>query len=81
MTRQKLDVFPNRKKELLEDADHEFEDVSDGDSSGKSKMECICPKCGKMHVMKIRWIGRGVPHKFCQHCRDRAATLDDRLRR
>jgi hypothetical protein len=26
--------------------------------------------------MKMRWIGRGVPRKFCQSCRDREPPLD-----
>ena len=32
--------------------------------------DCVCPKCGKKHVMNFRWIGRGVPRKFCQLCKD-----------
>jgi hypothetical protein len=43
----------------------------------KSKVECICPRCGKMHIMKMRWIGRGVPRKFCENCRDRETPLND----
>lgn len=42
----------------------------------KSKVECICPNCGKKHTMNIRWIGRGMPRKFCQSCRDREASSD-----
>jgi len=42
----------------------------------KSKVECICPNCGKRHTMNIRWIGRGVPRKFCQSCRDRETSSD-----
>lgn len=29
---------------------------------------CKCPKCGRMHKMKINFIGRGVPRKFCGEC-------------
>ncbi len=36
----------------------------------KSKVECLCPKCGKKHVMNFHWIGRGIPRKYCQSCRD-----------
>jgi transposase-like protein len=36
----------------------------------KSKVECLCPKCGKKHVMNFHWIGRGTPRKYCQSCRD-----------
>jgi hypothetical protein len=40
------------------------------------RRECICPNCGKRHTMNIRWIGRGVPRKFCQSCRDRETSSD-----
>jgi predicted RNA-binding Zn-ribbon protein involved in translation (DUF1610 family) len=36
----------------------------------KSKVECLCPKCGKKHIMNFHWIGRGTPRKYCQSCRD-----------
>ena len=35
----------------------------------KMKVECLCPKCGKKHVMNFHWIGRGTPRKFCQFCK------------
>jgi transposase-like protein len=76
MTRHKPDILPKHKKELLEDADHEFDEASEVEGFGKSKVECICPRCGKMHIMKMRWIGRGVPRKLCQSCRDRQTDLD-----
>lgn len=44
----------------------EFDDNIDYD---KMKIECICPKCGKKHVMNFRWIGRGTPRKFCPLCK------------
>ena len=44
-----------------------------GESLNKSKVECICPKCSKRHIMAIHWIGRGTPRKFCSACRDNAA--------
>jgi transposase-like protein len=50
-------------KETLEDADV-FVDHD------KSKVECLCPKCGKKHIMNFHWIGRGTPRKYCQSCRD-----------
>jgi hypothetical protein len=50
-------------KEVLEDADL-FVDHD------KSKVECLCPKCGKKHTMNFHWIGRGTPRKYCQSCRD-----------
>jgi len=50
------------------------ENYNDADSGGedwkKLEIECICPKCGKNHMMSIHWIGRGMPRKFCNNCRD-----------
>lgn len=77
MARPKTDIYPKHKKEPIEDFDHEFDESPGVKDLGKSKVECICPGCGKMHVMKMRWIGRGVPRKFCQSCRDRETPLDD----
>jgi hypothetical protein len=33
------------------------------------KTICKCPNCGKKHVLKMRWIGRGMPWKFCGPCK------------
>ena len=33
------------------------------------KTECLCPRCRHYHTMKMRWIGRGTPWKFCQACK------------
>ena len=77
MARHKSGTFPKHKKEPLEDVDPDFDEWSGGGAPGKSKVMCICPGCGKTHVMKMRWIGRGVPRKFCQSCRDRETPLDD----
>jgi len=58
-------------EDLLENAGQDFEV-----DFNKSKVECICPNCGRKHTMNIRWIGRGVPRKFCQSCRDRETSSD-----
>ena len=76
MASHKTDIFRKHIKEPLEDADPETDQVSEVEGFGKSKVECICPGCGKMHIMKMRWIGRGVPRKFCQSCRDRETPFD-----
>jgi len=36
--------------------------------SKKLYIECICPRCGVRHKMNLRWIGRGVPRKYCDSC-------------
>jgi hypothetical protein len=77
MTTPKAGSLRETADQPLEDADHGFDEMSEGTGSGKSKLECICPGCGKLHVMKIRWIGRGVPRKFCESCRNRDTPLDD----
>jgi hypothetical protein len=55
------------KKQPKETAIEECDLVVDHD---KSKVECLCPKCGKKHIMNFHWIGRGTPRKYCQSCRD-----------
>ena len=46
------------------------EEIDSGIDHDKSKVECVCPKCGKKHIMNFHWIGRGTPRKYCQSCRD-----------
>jgi hypothetical protein len=77
MASKKTDILRKPSKEPLEDADPEHDQVSEVEEFAKSKVDCICPGCGKLHIMKMRWIGRGVPRKFCQNCRDRESPLGD----
>lgn len=37
--------------------------------------DCSCPRCGRKHKLKINWIGRGVPIKFCHNCNRRLNNL------
>jgi hypothetical protein len=39
-------------------------------------IECICPKCGVIHRMKLLWSGRGRPKKYCQTCKIFVSTLE-----
>jgi hypothetical protein len=39
--------------------------------------ECICPKCGTRHRIKLLWTGRGVPRKFCPVCKHYGNTFAD----
>lgn len=43
---------------------------------GKSLIECICPKCGVHHKMKLCWTGGGVPRKYCSSCRKNVFNYD-----
>ena len=38
-------------------------------SARERKTRCFCPKCEKYHDMALFWTGRGVPRKFCHHCK------------
>jgi hypothetical protein len=50
--------------------------MSEFQSADGIAMECICPRCGVTHRMKILWSGRGKPKKFCQACKMYIATLE-----
>jgi hypothetical protein len=28
-----------------------------------------CPKCDKLHRVRLLWVGHGTPRIFCQECR------------
>ncbi|UCG08516.1 MAG: hypothetical protein JSV83_07670 [Desulfobacterales bacterium] len=44
---------------------------------GNVTVECICPKCGIHHKMKLLWTGRGKPKKFCQPCKTFVTTIEE----
>ncbi len=39
--------------------------------------ECICPKCGARHRVKLLWTGRGIPRKFCPICKHYSNSIND----
>ena len=39
-------------------------------------VECICPKCGTHHRLKLLWTGRGKPKKFCQPCKTFVTSIE-----
>lgn len=39
--------------------------------------ECICPKCGARHRVKLLWTGRGFPRKFCPICKHYSNSIND----
>ncbi len=51
---------------------------SEGDlrDSDLITIECVCPKCGRVHKLKLLWTGRGKPKKYCQTCKAFVATLE-----
>jgi transposase-like protein len=46
-----------------------------GISSNKPFVNCVCPKCEAVHRMRLKWIGRGIPKKFCPSCRGKIGRL------
>ena len=41
--------------------------MSDNYEASTSKpTECICPKCGKIHIVNMFWTGTTMPRKFCK---------------
>ena len=56
-----------KHEEPIENADDDFEIDVEWD---KSKVECLCPKCDKKHILSFHLIGRGTPRKYYQNCRD-----------
>jgi phage FluMu protein Com len=43
-------------------------------------VDCKCPTCGRIHVMRIKWEGRGMPRKYCpKHQRLSVYYGDDNL--
>ena len=39
-------------------------------------VECVCPKCGTRHRLKLLWTGRGKPKKFCQPCKTFVTSIE-----
>lgn len=58
------------------DADQRIECIQSICLSEKST-ECICPKCGTHHRVKLLWTGRGMPRKFCPICKHYSSSLSD----
>jgi len=47
------------------------DDYFDFDYDEKIRVECICPGCGKRHMMKFYWTGTVTPRKYCKDCKNR----------
>ena len=35
----------------------------------KAQVDCVCPKCGKLHRLNFFWSGKGIPRKYCSGCK------------
>ena len=61
-------IFDHEKNSPFSSLDEEVE--YDGSQyNDKKKVDCICPKCGRKHVMSFHWSGRGTPRKYCPPCK------------
>ena len=59
-------VTKQEHPEIFDDGGDELE------GAPKAMVECICPKCRQRYWLKMRWIGRGTPRKYCAACRSGA---------
>ena len=59
----------NPIEEGFDPEEEPFDDPSWVEYETRTAVECLCPKCGRKHMMNFHWIGRGMPRKFCKHCR------------
>jgi hypothetical protein len=64
------------KKMRIYEETEDCDDIPEFNGGDGITMECVCPKCGVTHRMKILWAGRGKPKKFCQACKMYIATLE-----
>lgn len=53
---------------------------------GASELDCEviakCPKCGGLYSVVMPWTGRGMPRRYCAHCRhysgiEKISTIPD----
>ncbi|UCF94632.1 MAG: hypothetical protein JSW39_10890 [Desulfobacterales bacterium] len=58
-----IDEHPDAEWECGDIESHETVDFE------KIKVECLCPKCGRKHILKFPWTGRGIPRKYCPQCK------------
>lgn len=63
----------SRKNPCLEAAENILDPIEFNESL---TVECVCPKCGSGHRMKMLWTGRGKPKKFCPPCKIFVASLE-----
>jgi len=64
-----------KKMQVYEETE-EGDEIQEFNIGDGITMQCICPRCGSTHRLKILWAGRGKPRKFCQACKMYIATLE-----
>jgi len=65
-----------RQEKGMSDAEKQIESIQSACLREKST-ECVCPKCGTRHRVKLLWTGRGLPRKFCPVCKHYATAIHD----
>jgi hypothetical protein len=61
---------------LRQEQDHEHATALNHNRTNGFAVECICPKCGTEHRMKLLWSGRGKPKKYCPPCKSFVSTIE-----
>ena len=48
-----------------------------GVKSAGGMTDCICPKCGVEHSIRMFWTGKSKPKKFCKDCKGVAENTSE----
>ena len=56
--------------------EHDSLEAVNYDQKNGFTIECVCPKCGTEHRMKLLWSGRGKPKKYCPPCKSFVSTIE-----